>query len=188
MTRATTGGLQPRWGDDEHPWRHTMAPRRLSEGLLAVYLLTLLWLTLFKLSYDIPGIIGHHQTRSVNVFPFRGLEHTGWSETVSNLVTFVPFGLLLSVNFKKTPLWRLLTVVLGFSVAVETLQFVLAIGTTDATDVVTNTVGGLTGLALYRLADQGLRTSVLDWGIAALGTIVFVAFVLLRLLVFQVRY
>lgn len=162
--------------------------RRLSRVLLTLYLLTLLWLTLFKLSYDIPTVLAAYHTRSVNPIPFVGLGQTGLSETVSNFVIFIPFGLLLSVNFKKTARSRLLAVVLVFSVAVETLQFILAIGTTDATDVVTNTLGGLAGLVLYRLVNKGMRAEILDWVIAAGGTILFVTFILLRLLVFEVRY
>ena len=94
----------------------------------------------------------------------------------------------MSLNFKKAALWRLLIVVFGFSVAVEALQFILAIGTTDVTDVVTNTFGGLVGIVLYRLANKIVKTETLDRIIIAVGVTLFVAFILLRLLVFRVRY
>ena len=162
--------------------------RSLSRVLLALYLLTLLWLTLFKLSYDIPSILANFQTRSLNLIPFVTYGQTGISETVSNFVTFIPFGLLLSLNFKKAALRRLLIVVFGFSVAVEALQFILAIGTTDVTDVVTNTFGGLVGIVLYRLANKIVKAEILDRIIIAVGLTLFVAFILLRLLVFRVRY
>jgi glycopeptide antibiotics resistance protein len=160
----------------------------LSRVLLVLYVLTLLWLILFKLSYDIPSILANYQTRSLNLIPFVTLGQTGLSETVSNFVTFIPFGLLLTLNFKKTALWRLLSVVFAFSVASETLQFIFAIGTTDATDVVTNTLGGLAGLVLYRLANKVVKADILDRIVIAVGLTLFVAFVLLRLLVFKVRY
>jgi len=162
--------------------------RSLSRVLLALYLLTLLWLTLFKLSYDIPSILANFQTRSLNLIPFVTYGQTGISETVSNFVTFIPFGLLLSLNFKKAALRRLLIVVFGFSAAVEALQFILAIGTTDVTDVVTNTFGGLVGIVLYRLANKIVKAEILDRIIIAVGLTLFVAFILLRLLVFRVRY
>ena len=155
---------------------------------MALYLLVLLWLVLFKLSYDIPGILADYQTRSLNLIPFVNLEQTGRGETLSNVVTFIPFGLLLSLNFKRVAQWRLLLAVFVFSVAVETLQFILAIGTTDATDVVTNTLGGLAGLVIYRLVNHLVRSELLDRAIAAAGLTLFVAFILLRVLVFQVRY
>ena len=153
-----------------------------------MYLLTLLWLILFKLSYDISSILANYQARSLNLIPFVTLGQTGLSETVSNFVTFIPFGLLLSLNFKKAALWRLLIIIFIFSVAVETIQFIFAIGTTDATDVVTNTLGGLAGLLLYRLANKVVKTEILDRIIAAVGMTLFITFVLLRLLVFKVRY
>jgi glycopeptide antibiotics resistance protein len=40
------------------------------------------------------------------------------------LITFIPFGLLLGMNFRSAATWRLLLIVFGFSVVVETLQFV----------------------------------------------------------------
>ena len=153
-----------------------------------MYLLTLLWLILFKLSYGIQSILANYQTRSVNLIPFVTFGETGLSETVSNFVIFIPFGLLLSLNFKKAALWRLLIVVFVFSVSVETIQFIFAIGTTDATDVVTNTLGGLAGLMLYLLVNKVVKTEILDRVIAAVGMILFTTFILLRLLVFKVRY
>jgi len=162
--------------------------KTLSWVLLILYVLTLLWLVLFKLSYDVLPILADHQTRSLNLIPFVTLGQTGLSETVSNLVTFVPFGLLLCLTVKEVSMWRLLIVVFVFSVVVETLQFALAIGTTDATDVVTNTLGGLVGLVLYRLANKVIRAEILDRVIAAAAIVLFVAFLALRLLVFQVRY
>ena len=120
--------------------------KTLSRVVLVLYLITLLWLVLFKLSYDIPSILANYQTRSLSLIPFVTLGNTGLSETMSNVVTFIPFGLLLGSNFKKTAPWRLLVVVFVFSVTVETVKFIFAIGTTDATDVVTNTIGGLEDL------------------------------------------
>jgi glycopeptide antibiotics resistance protein len=169
--------------DEEATWL-----KASSRVLLALYLLVLLWLVLFKLSYDVSSVLASYQTRSLNLIPFVTLGQTGLSETVSNFVTFVPFGLLLSLNFKKASLWRLLVVVLAFSVTVETLQFVLAIGTTDATDVVTNTLGGLAGIVLYRLGQKVVPEGTLDRVITVVGIALFGAFLLLRLLVFKVRY
>lgn len=160
----------------------------LSRVVLGLYLLTLLWLVLFKLAYDIPSILASYRTRSLNLIPFVTFGRTGLSETVSNLVTFIPFGVLLALNATNVPAWRLLGVVLGFSLAVETLQYVLAIGTSDATDVVTNTAGGLVGLVLYRLLSRIVPPPVLDRVVVVLGLTLFAAFLVLRLLVLQVRY
>jgi glycopeptide antibiotics resistance protein len=164
------------------------ATMMLARVLLALYVLTLLWLVLFKLSYDISSILANYRTRSLNLIPFVTLGQTGLSETVSNVVIFVPLGLLLGLNFPQAALWRLLLVVLAFSVAAETFQFVFAIGTTDATDVVTNTVGGLAGLVLYRLVTKVVRAEIVDRVVIAVGLTLFVAFLLLRVFVLRVRY
>ena len=164
------------------------APSLLSRVLLILYLLSLLWLTLFKLSYDIPGVLLDHQSRSLNLVPFHGLEWIGWSEAVSNLVTFVPLGLLLGMTFLTVACWRLLLVAVAFSATVETLQYALAIGVSDVTDFVMNGLGTLGGLLTYRLVGRGERAPATDWFIGVAGLVVFAVFLLLRLLVFRVHY
>ena len=54
--------------------------------------------------------------------------------------------------------------------------------------MVTNTFGGLAGLVLYRLLDKIISTTILDRVITVIGLVFFVAFLGLRVLVFQVRY
>ena len=62
--------------------------------------------------------------------------------------------------------------VAGASLALEVTQYVLGVGSSDATDVVVNTVGGLAGLGLVALARGGLRArtaGVMTW-VCAVGT------------------
>src|ERR1700712_369214 len=139
------------------PHRATMLGRT-SRVLFALSRRTLLWLILFKLSYDISSVLAGYKTRSLNLVPFVSLGQTGLSETVSNVVSFIPFGLLAALNFKHTALWRLLAA------------------------VITNPLGGLVGLVLYRLVNRVVRAEVLDWLIVAVGLALFVALLLLRLL------
>lgn len=162
--------------------------RTWSKVCLILYVLTLLWLVLFKLSSDIPTVLADRQTRRLNLIPFVTLGQTGLSETVSNIVIFIPFGLLLRITFKETSLGRLILGIAGFSSVCEALQYLWAIGTTDVTDVVTNTLGGLAGLLVYRLVARVVPVKILDGVITALGLTLFIAFLLLRLLVLKVRY
>jgi hypothetical protein len=92
------------------------------------------------------------------------------------------------VHLEAVALGRLLLAITGFSVVCEALQYLLAIGTTDLTDVVTNTLGGLTGLLIHRLVARVVPVKVLDGVITVLGLTLFTAFLLLRLLVFRVRH
>ncbi|HKX84375.1 MAG TPA: VanZ family protein [Pyrinomonadaceae bacterium] len=70
--------------------------RVLSGTLFAAYLFVLLWLVLFKFSYDPFAVIRDFQMRSLNLIPF---ERTHNGEMISNIVAFIPFGVMLGVNF-----------------------------------------------------------------------------------------
>jgi len=107
---------------------------------------------------------------------------------IANIIVFIPLGLLLSVNLKRTNFWRKLAYVVLFSVAVEALQFVLAIGITDITDVIMNTLGGFIGMKIYGLCNKFLDEEKLDRFVVVAGTILLVALILLRLFVLRVRY
>lgn len=107
---------------------------------------------------------------------------------VDNFIVFIPFGLLLSIAFRHINLWLKLACISLFSFTVETFQFVFAIGISDVTDLITNTLGGLFGLLLYRLGDKYIATEKLNQYIVVIGTVLLVAFILLRVFVFRVRY
>lgn len=158
----------------------------LSKALLALYLLILLWLVLFKLSFDLWSVILHYQTRSINLIPFAGSGNL--REIIDNCVVFIPLGLLLSVNFKRANFWRKLAFVLVLSLTAEIAQFVFAIGVTDMTDLITNTFGGFLGLILYDLGNKYINNEKLDRFIVLVGTILLVSLILLRVLFLRVRY
>ncbi len=162
--------------------------KSLSRAVLVFYLLVLLWLVLFKFSYDISSVIRDYQVRRINLIPFASSSPSGVRQMIENIVVFVPFGLLLSVNFKQVTFWRKLALVLILSLAVEATQFVLAIGITDITDVITNTFGVLIGLVLYDLCTKHYDSDKLDRFIAVTVASILILFLLLRIFVFRVRY
>jgi glycopeptide antibiotics resistance protein len=122
------------------------------------------------------------------LIPFAGSSWGNVGEIVYNFVVFIPFGLLLSVNLKQATLWRKLVFVFIFSLTAEILQFVLAIGTTDITDVITNTFGGFVGLKLYDASKKYVDDEKLDRFIVVTSAVLLVLVVLLRIFVFRVRY
>ena len=91
---------------------------------------------------------------------------------------FIPIGVLLSVNFKRLSFRSKLLIVLGASIAAEVIQYILAIGVTDITDVITNTLGGLIGLIAYDLSGKHIDQAHLDKFIVVAGSILFGVFVL----------
>jgi glycopeptide antibiotics resistance protein len=156
----------------------------LSKIVLAAYMFILLWLVLFKFSFDIIYVLEEHQTRDLGLALFTG----NLREMVANFVVFIPFGLLLSVNFKKITFWQKLAIVSFFSIAIEIIQFILAIGVTDITDVITNTLGGLIGMTLYIFGKTHVNSKKLDFFINVIGILIVILFLTLRFFVLRVKY
>ncbi len=159
--------------------------RALSRILFAAYLFILLWLVLFKFSYDPFGVIRDFQTRSLNLAPFAFARK---SEMIANFIAFIPFGVMLGVNFKQLAFGYKAGGIFVFSLVVEIVQYALAIGVTDITDIITNSLGGLAGLVAYAAISRYTKSEYLDKGILAAGTLALLAFLYLRIFVFIVRY
>src|SRR6202035_437797 len=100
-------------------------------------------------------------------------------EMADNVLVFIPFGLLLAINFKRLDLWRKLLVVFVFSLTAEVIQYIFAIGASDITDVITNTLGGLLGLLVYDVGSRHIRHESLDRFIVTAGIALLVIFLLL---------
>ena len=107
---------------------------------------------------------------------------------ISNIIAFIPFGVMLGACFKRVTFWHKLAVILAFSVGVEITQFVLAIGVSDITDVMMNTLGGFMGLALYDGAGKLVGDTCLDRFIFVIGTVILMVLLYLRIFVFRVQY
>ena len=147
--------------------------KAVAKILLALYLFLLAWLVLFKLSFNVAAAF-EQQARSLNLIPFGDPARQSLREPLYNVVAFIPFGLLLSVNLKRATLWRKLAVVFAFSLAAEVLQFALAIGIADTTDLLTNTAGGLLGLLFYAVSRKSVDDRKLDRAIVVAGVIALV--------------
>ena len=159
--------------------------RTLSRILFAAYLFILLWVVLFKLSYDPFGVIRDFQTRSLNLIPFAFARK---SEMISNIIAFIPFGVMLGVNFKAPAFKYKVALIFAFSLAVEIIQYVLAIGVTDITDLIMNTLGGLIGLAAYDVVSKHTNYRYWDEFVLVIGTLILLTILYLRIFVFIVRY
>jgi glycopeptide antibiotics resistance protein len=117
----------------------------------AIYVLLLVWIVMWKLGMP---HLGDGHLRQLKLVPFVASGLHGGSapaEVVVNLLLFVPFGLYLSCLKPAWPWVRAALTMCGVSVAMEGAQYVLAVGSSDVTDVITNTAGGVAGLALVAL-------------------------------------
>jgi len=162
--------------------------KTLSKVFFALYILTLLWLVLFKLSFDITGILLHHQSQSVNIIPFGDIASGSIRELIDNVIVFIPLGLMLGMFWQRINLWRKLAYIALFSTTIETLQFVLAIGATDITDVIANTAGGFIGLAAYDAAAKRMNNKALNGCIVIGGMVLLVALLVYRFAFIKVLY
>src|ERR1700722_14977767 len=153
--------------------------KALSRTLLALYLLVLLWLLLFKFSSHPGSVIANYHIKVINLIPFAGASKGNPLELLYNVIAFIPLGLLLCVNFRQFSFRRKLLFILLLSASVEITQYVLSIGRTDITDIMTNTSGGYLGLMLYDLVRKHVDKEKIDRFIVVVGTILIVLFLLL---------
>lgn len=126
-------------------------------AVLVLYLVVLTWLVVWKLAEPYVGTAGD---RHLKLIPFVATELAGASrpiEVVGNVMVFVPFGLLLGL-LAPARFWLSALVMAATSCAFELAQYVLAVGVTDTTDVLTNTAGGVLGLVVIRLAERSARS------------------------------
>lgn len=117
--------------------------------VMGIYLLFLCWLILFKLADSIDKI---PSIRGINLIPFHydQLSNTRfhWTEVAYNVLVFVPAGFYFSA-FGKKKLVSGIVVSALLSLCFEVLQWIFALGVSDITDLITNTVGGILGTCMF---------------------------------------
>lgn len=120
--------------------------------LFVVYLIALFEIVVFK--FDIPfSNMGY--LRSVNFIPFnQSLIVNGkieLSEIFMNMVIFIPLGVYFEIIFSKWSTMKKVFIVFVVSLSCEILQFIMAVGASDITDVINNTLGGIVGVLIIKL-------------------------------------
>lgn len=127
--------------------------------LFIIYLLAMTWIILFKMSFSFELLSSN---RNINLIPFRGSVivngHILLSEIINNVIIFIPFGIYVSSLFSNLSIIKKISIIISLSVIYETLQYILAIGATDITDVITNTSGGIIGLFVYFIISKLFKT------------------------------
>ena len=81
----------------------------------------------------------------------------GWKAVVlniwGNIIAFMPFGTFLPIYTKRCrKIWFTVLYSFELSLIVETLQLVFKVGSFDVDDLLLNTIGGLFGFFVYKLA------------------------------------
>ena len=121
-----------------------------------IYLALLVWIILFKLQFSISDL---DTRRSVNLIPFYYDRETGFhlTEIMENVLIFVPMGIYLQMLLPDVQFYKKLLTIAGGSLLLEIAQYILAIGNSDITDLITNTAGGFLGLVLYCMIARLLK-------------------------------
>lgn len=151
--------------------------RALTGGLFAVYLALLVWAVMWKLG--VPSLHGG-DTRAVKLVPFVAGDGFGVNspfEMLANVALFVPFGVYLGLLAPRWGWGRIGALAGVVSVGFETAQYVLAVGSSDVTDVILNTAGAVAGVVLLAAARRALgsRTASVLAAVCAAGTVVALA-------------
>ena len=154
-----------------HPGSTRPPTRTALVAMFVVYLVVLVWTVLWKL--EVPWTGGDTMVKLVPFVAAGGAGASAPVEVVANLVLFVPLGIYLGLLAPRWPWWAAAGTIAGASVALEVTQYVLAVGRSDTTDVIVNTVGGLVGLGLLALARHTLaaRTATVMTQICSIATV-----------------
>ena len=127
--------------------------------LFLIYLALLVWIILFKLQFNINDL---DTVRKINIIQFYYDKEIGVDfhikEVLENLLIFVPMGIYLQMLLFKSKSYLKLLIIAGISLLLEITQYILAIGSSDITDLITNTAGGLLGIALYSIVARLLKS------------------------------
>lgn len=135
--------------------RARLTPQRAAVSLvLCVYLAGVLANTVFPIFLDKPSSDQPWDTY-LNLVPLVDYEVV---DAVTNIVVFVPLGVLIPLFFVRAPWWRVLLLGAGLSLLIEVSQYLTAnlLGgghVADVNDLLFNVVGTGVGLALL----EGVR-------------------------------
>lgn len=126
---------------------------RLTLVLFFIYLLVLVWIILFKMQTDLNVLSG---SRSINLIPFGESAIVNGkldiSEIINNIVIFIPLGLYISMLVPNWPWGTRLICPFAISLFLEIMQYILAVGSCDITDVINNSLGGILGILIFQIS------------------------------------
>lgn len=135
----------------------TKKQKIMSLIVCGIYMFLLIWLILFKFNFNF-NLTELDRIRNINLIPFKESivvnGRLGIKEIVYNILVFVPLGVYVSIIFYKCSFGKKILPALCMSILFETIQFVFAIGASDITDVIGNTLGGIMGIVCYMLFNK----------------------------------
>lgn len=117
--------------------------------LFVIYLIALFEIIIFKLEIPFTNM-GY--LRSINLIPFSESlivnDAIDFSEILMNMIIFIPLGIYIEMLFSKWSTIKKISAIFIVSLICEISQFIMAIGASDITDIINNTLGGIVGLLI----------------------------------------
>lgn len=141
-----------------------MKTKHLILILFIIYSLLLIWTIMLKCNLLIGDL--YFGFRGITLIPFKNILNGGITfneiliEILGNILTFIPLGILLGLSIKNKKL--IVLIVVGVSLFFEILQYVLAFGSSDITDIIFNTLGGLIGFLIYLFLIRKIKIKTLN--------------------------
>lgn len=119
--------------------------KRVSCIVFAIYFMLLAWLILFKFSTSLSAL---PNMRSINFIPFYYGQETSahLKEVLYNVIVFIPLGVYVQIFKEDWNTIKKCLVAFLTSFLFEVIQFIFAIGASDITDIIGNTLGGIVGI------------------------------------------
>lgn len=155
----------------------------VTTGVFGIYIIVLSWLILFKFSFSINDL---YRVRDINLIPYnyRNIApgNIAFSESFYNILVFIPLGVYFrALNSKKfiSNIFYCFVVSMIF----EVTQYVLAIGWSDITDLINNTIGGFLGVIIYCILEKIFKQKALSV-VNTLGMLLEVIFFGLAIILF----
>jgi glycopeptide antibiotics resistance protein len=160
---------------------------KLTIALFIAYSIILAWVIIFKTQFSVGDL---PQYRGLNLIPFAESaiinNQLDIKEIFLNMLVFIPFGLYWSMIKQNWPFWKKIMLIAGVSLFFELVQYVFAIGGSDITDLISNTLGGAIGIGIYAVLSRLLKektNKVLNI-FALAGTVCVILLMLLVVLFF----
>lgn len=127
-----------------------LAPRSCKYALLILYVVFVLYITLLGRGAKAKSGMKLELFWSIRNAIRSKAGWAAWGLLIGNVCFFIPIGFMLSYlhpGMKKKRVWIWILVCIGFSAAIEVLQYVTGRGFMDVDDVVCNGMGAAIGAA-----------------------------------------
>lgn len=141
--------------------------------LFCIYLTFLTWIIIFKMEISMDHFIATYSKRVVNITPYH---YMNIMEVSLNIIIFIPFGVYSRIIFKNNSFFDNVLYALFLSFIYESTQYIFAIGTSDITDLINNTLGAIIGLVIFKILNSIFKNSTYTL-INLLSTIVILSFI-----------